>query len=276
MTLVVPALPAFGIAYFGVRDPDLYREDLDSIARQGFRWVLLPFTHDDAAWEGSTFRDLVASAEARGLDAVISPWGGAWFGGEGVQTDLSIRDWLARARDTGARFLHVDEPVHAPEALAEALDAWADDGSVWLTIQPNRVADLDPRLTARVAVVGTDAYDGTVDERAAATRAFGVAAGRLDLAWVRAFRIAAGDEPEVGTGVVAMAGIATRVGIWGWKGSTGRGELRSADPSLVQASVETAIRQVLGSIAPARAVDLPVVGPVSRSELAPGLPGSGS
>jgi hypothetical protein len=244
VTLIVPASPTFGIAYFGVRDPDLYRADLDTMAAQGFDWVLLPFTHDDAAWESSTFRDLVASAEARGLDAVISPWGGAWFGGEGVQTELSIAEWLRRARDTGARFLHVDEPVHAPEALAEALAAWADDASVWLTIQPTRAAELDPTLTSRVAVVGTDAYDGSVDERVEATRAFGIAAGRLDLAWVRAFRIEAGRESEVGASVVALAGVATRVGVWAWKGATGRGELRSANPALVQESVAAAIRLV--------------------------------
>jgi hypothetical protein len=41
-----------------------------------------------------------------------------------------------------------------------------------------------------------------------------------------------------------MAELAPRVGIWGWKGSTGRGELRSANPGGVQEAVERAIAAV--------------------------------
>jgi hypothetical protein len=40
-----------------------------------------------------------------------------------------------------------------------------------------------------------------------------------------------------------MAELAPRVGIWGWKGSTGRGDLRSANPALVQDAVAAAIRE---------------------------------
>ena len=100
----------FGIAYFGVRDLDHARLDLAAIAGQGFSWVLLPFTHDDAMWEAATFSDLVASVADLGMDPVISPWGGAAFGGEGVQTDLPVPDWIARARDTGASQLHAAIP----------------------------------------------------------------------------------------------------------------------------------------------------------------------
>jgi hypothetical protein len=234
----------FGIAYFGVRDLDHARRDLATIAEQGFSWVLLPFTHDDALWERRTFDDLVRAAGDLALDTVISPWGGLAFGGEGVQTDLPIAEWIRRARGTGARILHVDEPRLDPTALGEALEAWGDDAAAWLTIQPERAAELSPGVVHRVAVLGTDAYDGTVEERVEATRAFHAATGRLDLAWVRAFRIPAGEEAEVGAATLAMASLAPRVGVWAWKGSTGRGDLRSANPELVQAAVADAIREL--------------------------------
>jgi len=234
----------FGIAYFGVRDLDHATRDLATIAEQGFRWVLLPFTHDDALWERRTFGDLVTVAGGFGLETVISPWGGSAFGGEGVQTDLPIAEWIRRARGTGAAILHVDDPRLEPTALGEALEAWADDSAVWLTIQPERAAELSPGVVHRIAVLGTDAYDGTVEARVQATRAFAATTARLDLAWVRAFRIAAGEEAEVGEATRAMAALAPRVGVWAWKGATGRGDLRSANPDLVQAAVADAIREL--------------------------------
>jgi hypothetical protein len=235
----------FGCAYFGVRDPDYFEADLAAIARGGCSWVLFPFSHDDALWEASTFRTLVRAAERHGLEPAISPWGGDDFGGEGVQTALPTRDWLARARATGASILHVDEPKGGRLTIDEVLDAWGDDATTWLTVEPHRVGILDPVTIGRVAVLGTDAYSGTVHERVAATRAFRDQAGRLDLAWVQAFRITSGGEPAVADAVAAMAELAPLVGIWAWKGSTGRGELRSADPGRVQLAVERAIAAVL-------------------------------
>jgi hypothetical protein len=234
----------FGIAYFGVRDLDHARFDLAEIAEQGFSWVLLPFTHDDALWEAETFRDLVTSATSLGMDAVISPWGGAAFGGEGVQTDLPINEWIARARATGAAYLHVDEPRISVATMAEVLEMWADDSTAWLTMQPERASELAPGVVHRVGALGTDAYDGTTEERVRATQAFAAATGRLDLAWVRAFRVASGEEPLVGDATRAMAGLAPMVGVWGWKGSTGRGTLRSANPDLVQGCVAEAIAEL--------------------------------
>jgi hypothetical protein len=234
----------FGCAYFGVRDPDHFEGDLIEIARSGFSWVLFPFTQDDAAWERPTFRLLVATAQECGLLPVIGPWGGDEFGGEGIQGRMATLEWLARARATGAPVLHVDEPRVATVTLPQVLDAWGDDASVWLTIQPERSAALDPETVQRVAVLGTDAYDGSVARRVAATRAFGRVTGRLDLAWVGAFRVPRGREAFVGRTVTAMAALAPYVGVWGWKGSTGRGELRSARPRVVQEHVRLAIADV--------------------------------
>lgn len=242
----IRARTRFGVAYFGVRDPDHYRADLAEIARQGFDWVLLPFTHDDALWERATFGDLVATARALGLTTVISPWGGDEFGGEGVQTALSLETWLERARASGADVLHVDEPRLASRRLVEVLELWADDARIWLTIQPERAAELPPDVVRRVAALGTDAYDGSLEDRVAATRAFALATGRLDLAWVQAFRVRAGQEAGVGEAVRSMAAIAPLVGIWGWKGSSGRGDLRSDDPSAVQRAVSEAVSEVVG------------------------------
>lgn len=231
----------FGIAYFGVRDLDHAASDLREIAAQGFDWVLFPFSHDDARWEASTFAALVSIARQLGLETVISPWGGAEFGGEGVVTDLSLEAWLERARETGADDLHVDEPKAGGRTLEQVLDLWGDDGRVWLTMQPDRAAVLARPVVERVAVLGTDAYDGDLAARVAATRGFAAATGRLDLAWVQAFRIRAGEEALVGEAVRAMATLASLVGIWGWKGSTGRGVLRSDDPSAVQEQVARAV-----------------------------------
>jgi hypothetical protein len=249
---VIPDDVRFGTAYFGVRDAHHFTTDLAEIADAGYDWVLFPFTQDDAAWERETFAALVTAARALGLATVISPWGGDEFGGEGIQGRLSTTEWLARAKATGADVLHVDEPRVATITLPEILDGWGDDDAVWLTIQPDRAAVLDPETIRRVGVLGTDAYDGDLAERVEVTRAFGTETGRLDLAWVQAFRIGFGEEPFVGEVAEALAALAPRVGIWAWRGSTGRGVLRSARPAAVEESVRRAIERVrAGRIEPA-------------------------
>jgi hypothetical protein len=237
------------VAYFGVRDLDHARGDLAAMRAQGLSWVLLPMTQDDAVWERPTFAALVAGALAEGLDPVISLWGGDDFGGEGIAGPLPLADWVEIARDTGAPVLHVDEPRNRALRVPAVLDMWDDDASAWLTVEPHRVDQFDAEAYGRPRVVGTDAYSGTVANRSDLTRAFHAATGRLDLAWVQAFRIPAGQESLVGDAVTAMAALAPRVGIWGWRGSTGRGALRSDRPLEVQRAVVAAIDEVLSSSA---------------------------
>jgi hypothetical protein len=234
--------PAFGCAYFGVRDRAHFEADLAKMSAAGFDWVLLPMTQDDATWECETFNALVSAARALGLVTVVSPWGGDIFGGEGIAGPVSLTEWIDHARATGADILHVDEPRGFP--IEHALDAWSCDERAWLTIQPDRVGEMTPSVISRVAVLGTDAYDGDLETRIDATRAFGVAAGRLDLAWVQAFRIPAGGERFVGQVTEALSDVAPIIGVWGWRGSTGRGTLRSDDPMRVQREVSAAIRLV--------------------------------
>ncbi|MFL5641804.1 MAG: hypothetical protein ACJ771_05620 [Chloroflexota bacterium] len=234
--------PAFGCAYFGVRDQTHFEADLAEMCAAGFDWVLLPMTQDDATRERETFQALVVTARALGFVTVISPWGGDIFGGEGIAGRLSLEEWIGHARATGADILHVDEPRGFP--FEHALDAWGCDERAWLTIQPDRAGEITPSVIARVAVVGTDAYDGDLEARLDATRAFGVASGRLDLAWVQAFRIPAGTEEFVGQVTEALSAMAPIIGVWGWRGSTGRGTLRSDDPMRVQSEVSAAIRRV--------------------------------
>ena len=236
------ASTAFGTAYFGVRDPDHAARDLEAIAAAGHSWVLLPMTQDDAAWEVTTFRLLADRARSAGLVPIVSPWGGLDFGGEGIPGPLSVAGWLDRARDTGIEILHVDEPKAATTTIADVLDLWA--GPRWLTIEPTRVARVTPADLGQIDVVGTDAYDGDVAARVVATEAARDALGRLELAWVQAFRIRAGEEVAVGAAVEAMAALAPRVGVWAWKGSTGRGDLRSDRPEAVGAAVAAAIARV--------------------------------
>ena len=243
------AAPAvrFGCAYFGVRDLDHARADLAAMRAQGFAWVLLPMTQDDAVWERRTFAALVARSIAEDLQPVISLWGGDEFGGEGIPGPLTVPEWIAVARETGAPVLHVDEPKNRSLGVPGVLDLWGDDANAWLTVEPHRVGRFDAETYRRPAVVGTDAYAGTVEERIAATVGFRAATGRLDLAWVEAFRIRAGEEARVGEAVRAMATLAPRVGIWGWRGSTGRGDLRSDRPLEVQRAVAEAVSDVLSS-----------------------------
>jgi len=234
----------FGIAYFGVRDLDHARADLAAMRAQGFDWVLLPMTQDDAVWERRTFAALVAGAVAEELLPVISLWGGGEFGGEGIAGPLSVPDWIRIARDTGAPVLHVDEPKNRSLGVPAVLDLWGEDGTAWLTVEPHRAGLFDAGTYRRPAVVGTDAYTGGVADRVAATQGFAAASGRLDLAWVQAFRIAAGEEGLVADGIRAMAALAPSVGVWGWRGSTGRGDLRSDRPLDVQRAVAGAIAAV--------------------------------
>jgi hypothetical protein len=231
----------FGVAYFGVRDFDHARDDMADMADQGIDWVLLPMTQDDGVWETRTFRGLVDLARDAGIVPVISLWGGGEFGGEGIEGPLSVGRWVEAARATGAPILHLDEPKNRSLGVPGVLDLWGDDASAWLTIEPYRV-DLFPRdAFARPAVVGTDAYTGSVDDRVQATSRFRTRTRRLDLAWVEAFRIREGTEAAVGEAVLAMASLSPNVGVWGWKGSTGRGDLRSDRPAAVQEAVAEAI-----------------------------------
>jgi hypothetical protein len=245
----------FGTAYFGVRDLDHARADLAEMRAQGFGWVLLPMTQDDAVWERRTFAALVTAAGSEGLVPVVSLWGGDEFGGEGIPGPVPVADWVSIARDTGAPILHVDEPKNRSLGVPAVLHLWGDDASAWLTVEPHRTASFDAETWRRPAVVGTDAYSGTVTDRVAATRGFAAATGRLDLAWVQAFRIASGEEAAVGEAVRAMAALAPRVGIWAWRGSTGRGELRSDRPLEVQRVVAAAMAEVMAGELPPGAED---------------------
>jgi hypothetical protein len=244
-TLHSPDDVSFGTAYFGVRDPDHAGRDFEAMRRSGYSWVLLPMTQEDAVWECATYRHLVQLAEANQLEPIVSLWGGGLFGGEGNEGPLDAAAWLDRARSTGAETLHIDEPKVSPALIDELLEAWP--GPAWLTLEPDRAALLKTLQHRRIEVVGTDAYDGSVRERVAATQAFGREAQRLDLAWVRAFRVPRADEPLVRDSLVAMAGLAPRVGVWAWKGSVGRGELRCERPQHVEAAVRAGMAEVRGS-----------------------------
>jgi hypothetical protein len=237
-----PADVRFGTAYFGVRDPDHAARDFDEMRQAGYDWVVLPMTQDDAVWEVRTFGRLVELAETRGLDPIVSLWGGTLFGGEGGAGPLDLHRWLDRAQATGARTLHIDEPKLSASEIDGLLGRW--EGPVWMTLEPHRARLLASIRSAAIDVVGTDAYGGSTHERVAATEAFGLAAGRLDLAWVQAFRIPHGAESSVRESLVAMAGRAPRIGVWAWKGSVGRGEIGSDRPRHVEAAVRAGMAAV--------------------------------
>ncbi len=206
-------------------------------------------TQDDATWERQTFASLVDEARTRGLDPIVSPSGGAEFAGDGHPGPLPVKDWIERVRDTGVERLHLDHPRLRWTTVDRILDQWA--GPTWLTIEHDQADYLDRLDADRLEVVAMrvgdrDARTGHPDPLVAAD-SFRTAAGRLDLVWVSASRIRSGHETDVGRAVRALAPAVLMVGVWAWMGSTGRGYLRSDRPALVQAAVDAALADALGT-----------------------------
>jgi len=90
---------AFGVSYFGVRDPRHARRDLDEIAETGFRAVTHTFSEHDLRYHVEDVARLVAETRSRGLEAALDPWGVAGlFGGE-AYSELALTDLHARQID---------------------------------------------------------------------------------------------------------------------------------------------------------------------------------
>ncbi len=129
----------YGTSYFGVRDPQHARRDLDRFAEIGLDTVLHTFSERDQKYYRSTIEDIVDLSHKRGFTVYVNPWGGGnVFGGEAL-TEFPVRhpesrqqlsggqdlpaacfnapkfrefmhDWIERAVGTGADVVFWDEP----------------------------------------------------------------------------------------------------------------------------------------------------------------------
>ncbi len=72
-----------GIAYFGVRNPEYVRIDMQVIASLGFTHVLHTVSEADLKYYRETMAQIVADSRKMGLQVYVNPWGvGRVFGGE--------------------------------------------------------------------------------------------------------------------------------------------------------------------------------------------------
>jgi hypothetical protein len=72
-----------GIAYFGVRNPEFVRIDMQVIASLGYSHVLHTFSEADFKYYPDTMAKIISDSNKLGLKTYVNPWGvGRVFGGE--------------------------------------------------------------------------------------------------------------------------------------------------------------------------------------------------
>jgi uncharacterized Zn-finger protein len=81
-----------GIAYFGVRNPEWVRKDMQKIKLAGFNYVLHTFSEEDLQYYPQTMKEIIAISKEEGLNVYVNPWGvGRVFGGE-AYSELAAKD----------------------------------------------------------------------------------------------------------------------------------------------------------------------------------------
>jgi hypothetical protein len=81
-----------GISYFGVRNPQWVRKDMEIIKKSGFDYVLHTFSEEDLQYYPETMKEIIALSKKEGLKVYVSPWGvGRVFGGE-AYSELAAKD----------------------------------------------------------------------------------------------------------------------------------------------------------------------------------------
>jgi hypothetical protein len=80
-----------GIAYFGVRNPEWVRKDMQAIKEAGFNYVLHTFSEEDLQYYPQTMKEIISVSKKEGLNVYANPWGvGRVFGGE-AYSELAAR-----------------------------------------------------------------------------------------------------------------------------------------------------------------------------------------
>ncbi|WP_135855086.1 hypothetical protein [Halorussus salinus] len=131
--------PECGTSYFGVRDPEHVRTDLERLQDQGLNAVLHTFSERDQLYYHETMSEIVDASHELGFDVYVNPWGvGRVFGGEALSEFIGrnpeacqvlssgdripaacfnnpefrefMRDWTQDAVNIGADVVFWDEP----------------------------------------------------------------------------------------------------------------------------------------------------------------------
>jgi hypothetical protein len=80
-----------GISYFGVRNPDFVKIDLQIIRSLGYTHILHTWSEEDLQYYPKTMAEIVEASVKTGLKVYVNPWGvGRVFGGE-AYTEFSSR-----------------------------------------------------------------------------------------------------------------------------------------------------------------------------------------
>ncbi len=96
-----------GVSYFGVRNPEYVKVDLQIIASLGYTHILHTFSEEDMEYYQESVREIIKKSSAYGLKVYVSPWGvGRVFGGE------AFSEFAARNHDS-AQKNNLDRPLVA-------------------------------------------------------------------------------------------------------------------------------------------------------------------
>jgi hypothetical protein len=72
-----------GFSYFGVRNPEHVRQDMEQMRREGCDLVLHTWSEDDHAYYRETMGEIVSLSKGLGFSVYVNPWAvGRIFGGE--------------------------------------------------------------------------------------------------------------------------------------------------------------------------------------------------
>ena len=94
-----------GIAYFGVRNPEWVRKDMQTIREAGFNYVLHTFSEEDLQYYPQTMKEIISISKKEGLNVYANPWGvGRVFGGE-AYSELAAKAPEMAQIDTNGRKL---------------------------------------------------------------------------------------------------------------------------------------------------------------------------
>ncbi|MDR1829786.1 MAG: hypothetical protein LBQ76_03350 [Candidatus Fibromonas sp.] len=95
-----------GIAYFGVRNPEWVRKDMQAIREAGFNYVLHTFSEEDLQYYPQTMKEIISISKKEGLNVYANPWGvGRVFGGEAYSELAAKAPQMAQAGMNGRKLV---------------------------------------------------------------------------------------------------------------------------------------------------------------------------
>ena len=114
-----------GVSYFGSRDPEHVKRDMEDIARHHCTFVVHTFSEADQRFYSKAMKEVVRISKEAGLSVYIDPWGvGGVFGGEAFSRFVMENPEETQRLADGA-------PLPAAclnrEAFGEFMDGWIDN-----------------------------------------------------------------------------------------------------------------------------------------------------